>query len=364
MKNDTISIAKAIGIILMLVGHAGCPQALNSFIYQFHMPLFFFFSGYCFKDKYLNDFRSFAVKRVKGIYVPFVKYALLFLLLHNVFFRLNIYNDIYGYNGGVSSLYSLSDIVKRVIKITTSMSYEEQLLGGYWFLRVLFYTSFIGYGFFKCLRNGKMQFLGVILLYAITILFTFSDSLSSFWQTISLSCLAAIFFVVGKKLSECKLPQQGWLTLICLCATFALSRINPVGMTTRDPMSITLYVMGALLGVLMVRNFSIYMQKSCWLKKAMVYIGDHTLPILTWHFLSFKLVSLIIIKVYNLPIENLAHFPVIQEYSSRGWWIGYTLVGLVVSFVMIVLSESISEKVESVRQRFQQGGMKGVSRAG
>ena len=353
MKNDTISIAKAIGIMLMLVGHAGCPQALNSFIYQFHMPLFFFFSGYCFKDKYLSDFRSFAEKRIKGVYVPFVKYALLFLVLHNVFFHLNIYNGLYGYNGGVSSLYNWHDIIKRVVKITTSMSYEEQLLGGYWFLRVLFYTSFMGYAFFRFLRNEKSQIIGLILVFLSVLLFSFPESLSSFWQTISLSCLAAVFFIVGKKLSAYKLPTKVWFTMACLGGVLFFSRINPVGMTTREPISLTLYIPGALLGILMTKNLSGYALRVSWLSRFLVYIGNNTLPILTWHFLCFKLVSLLIIKVQGLPIDALAYFPVIPELADSGWWVVYAIVGLIGSLGMATLLNYISEKVLQFVGKFQ-----------
>ena len=328
----------------MLIGHAGCPKTLHDFIYQFHMPLFFFFSGYCFKDRYLHDFRTFAVKRIKGIYIPFVKYALLFLFLHNIFFHLNIYNGIYGYNGGVSCLYEFDDIVKRVIKITTSMSYEEQLLGGYWFLRVLFYTSFMGYAFFKFLKKDKARIIGIILLYVITILFTFSDSLSSFWNTISLSCLASLFFIAGKKFSACPPPTQWWFTLICFGGAFTLSIINPVGMGTREPIPLTLYLFGALSGILMTQNASAYIQRVPQLNKFLVYIGNNTLPILTWHFLCFKLVSLLIIKIHDLPIEMLAHFPVIPEYAPQGWWIGYTIVGLGISLGINALFRSIGRR--------------------
>ena len=44
-KNNFISIAKAIGIILMVAGHSGCPAIMNSFLYLFHMPLFFIIAG-------------------------------------------------------------------------------------------------------------------------------------------------------------------------------------------------------------------------------------------------------------------------------------------------------------------------------
>ena len=54
-RNNFISIAKAIGIILMVVGHSGCPAIINSFLYIFHMPLFFILSGFFYKSKNLKD---------------------------------------------------------------------------------------------------------------------------------------------------------------------------------------------------------------------------------------------------------------------------------------------------------------------
>ena len=51
---ESVTIAKAIGIILMVVGHSGLGGYPIRFIYLFHMPLFFFLSGYCFKESYLE----------------------------------------------------------------------------------------------------------------------------------------------------------------------------------------------------------------------------------------------------------------------------------------------------------------------
>lgn len=56
------------------------------------------------------------------------------------------------------------------------------------------------------------------------------------------------------------------------------------------------------------------------------YIGQHTLEILTWHFLLFKAVSFVIVLLNDLPIEQIAYFPTIQEYSKHGWWLVYTIV--------------------------------------
>ena len=65
--------------------------------------------------------------------------------------------------------------------------------------------------------------------------------------------------------------------------------------------------------------------------KALDFIGKNTLTVLTWHFLAFKLVSLLVIGVYGLPIERLAEFPVITEYSQQGWWLAYFIVAMVVT---------------------------------
>ena len=54
-RNTSISIAKGIAIILMVVGHAECPGALMSLIYLFHMPLFFITAGYFFTRAHADE---------------------------------------------------------------------------------------------------------------------------------------------------------------------------------------------------------------------------------------------------------------------------------------------------------------------
>ena len=45
LKNQNyITIAKALGIIFMVIGHSHINEYVRSFVYLFHMPLFFFCS--------------------------------------------------------------------------------------------------------------------------------------------------------------------------------------------------------------------------------------------------------------------------------------------------------------------------------
>ena len=153
MRDDSITIAKAIAILLMVLGHTYFSQYGNQWINMFHMPLFFFFAGFCMKDKYLQTPRVFVRKRVVGLYKPFVKWGIVFLLLHNVFFYVNIYNGEYGFRGNVSHLYDWQEYASHFVYIVTRMSDNEQLLGGYWFLKSLFVGSIIGYIVVKNIKS-------------------------------------------------------------------------------------------------------------------------------------------------------------------------------------------------------------------
>ena len=107
MRNTTISITKGIAIILMVIAHAEAPGWLCRFIFEFHMPLFFITAGFFFSLKYLNDEATFVKKRVKGLYWPFVKWAIFFLIIHNWMFDLGILNETFGNEaGGVTHPYS------------------------------------------------------------------------------------------------------------------------------------------------------------------------------------------------------------------------------------------------------------------
>ena len=95
-RNTVISICKGLAIILMVIGHAEAPDLLTRIIYTFHMPLFFITAGYFFSARNADEPWKFCARRFKGLYIPFLKWSLFFLLLHNVFFHFGILNETYG----------------------------------------------------------------------------------------------------------------------------------------------------------------------------------------------------------------------------------------------------------------------------
>lgn len=333
MRDNSVSIAKAFAIILMVLAHTWFLDIGNKWINMFHMPLFFFMAGYCFKDKYLTDFKTFASKRVIGLYKPFVKWCLIFLVFHNVFFYLNIYNGEFGFRGNVSHLYSLTDFAKRTIMIVTTMSGSEQLLGGYWFLKSLFVGSFIAYFFIKFIKNPIIR--GGYLL-SITILMSAFNLAIPFFHISSRELLAAMIFTIGYsyKSRNQKVHLSWWCVPIGLFLVTIGVCYWQASFMKFSWVEIVPFLISAIAGTLMVFKLSSFVNsKDNWLKRFLVYAGDNTLTILTWHFISFKIVSLIIIYVENLQIERLAEFPVINDYTSQGWFILYFIVGMAVPLI-------------------------------
>lgn len=347
MKDISITYLKAIGILLMVLAHTMCPFIMRQIIVMFHMPLFFFVSGYCLKTIYLNEkpFYYFILKKIKGLWWPFVKFSIIYLILHNLLFDMNIYNESYGYQGVGSIKYGLKDICGKLFGIIFYMSGNEQLLGGFWFLQALFYGSIISFIALKLIKRTELVLLILVILFII--LNTAKITVPIFHLT-ARPFLAAIFFVIGFLFKSKKIKLfNNYYIIITLFFVFIGSfywRTATV-YDYYDNKIIFLYIITAILAIwsiysLLKRiNHSLYVHNI--LRNLFIYIGDNTLIILTLHFLSFKLVSFFLIKMYDLNIERLAEFPVIEEYSNKGWWILYFIIGIIVPIIYKIILSNI-----------------------
>jgi fucose 4-O-acetylase-like acetyltransferase len=75
-----IDVARGIGIALVVFGHLNDGSFLRNWIYLFHMPLFFFLSGYLHKVK--TDYRGFFEKKFIHLMIPYFSFLLLYAPLY------------------------------------------------------------------------------------------------------------------------------------------------------------------------------------------------------------------------------------------------------------------------------------------
>lgn len=339
----------------MVIGHSGCPQVLFKIIYLFHMPLFFICSGIFYKE--MADKESaflFLKKRVRSLYLPFVKWSILFLFLHNVFMFVGIYNSVYGYEGG-SFFYSIPKIFNKLFLIIFTMHDYEELLGGFWFIRALFISSII-IAFFSVLLNKLKQYKNELLcvfFLVLTILIRRIEPDPEIWRDISMGFFGAFFYMIGflsKHYTRYWKNKYGAVSciLIVLIAYYYFKDGISMGCGYNKviPFSVS-----AVSGTFLILYISSIIEiKLTIIKRALYYVGNYTLDILALHFLSFRLISYLIVLLYGISVSHIAEHPVIKDISISFsyWWILYCLVGIILPLIINMVWDYIRNQIKRI----------------
>lgn len=347
-RNTAFSILKAIAIVLVVMGHSGVPGALNSFAYMMHVPIFFLCAGYFFKIESLATGGSYFKKRITGIYLPFLRWSIALLLLHNIWFFVGVLNETMGNGTGVLHPYNWQMFSQRLWSIVFNMSgYDEFIGGSFWFFRAFFIASV---GFWVLMR----------VLHSFTF---FSNNARRGWMAVGVSVVLIIWMLSSnlrmtgvaqggyRELTgllfmsmgflireyECRL-SAGWKVMIfyaLLLVLFTLywhSAMTP-GATFSSFLALPL---PALVGFLFWLNVAKWINRyDNGFKHILVYIGNNTIYVFAFHFLAFKLVSALKIALLGLPWEQLGAHPVIAVTSAFDpFFLLYTIVGIAVPLLV------------------------------
>lgn len=79
MKIKQIDILRGIGAILVVIGHLVPSDGnVKVYIYAFHMPLFFFLSGFLFNNK--KDFKTYLKGNLKSLILPYFLFNIIALI--------------------------------------------------------------------------------------------------------------------------------------------------------------------------------------------------------------------------------------------------------------------------------------------
>lgn len=145
---DYIDIFKGFGIILMVRGHINFGGRFDYFIHAFHMPMFFWISGYLYGDKKENELnlRQFIIKRATSLLIPYLIFGVAHYLLW-----LSLYE------------FSINPLLHLISYNTTGLP----IAGGLWFLTALFFTEIL---FFFINRYVKKAALKVMVITGLSLL--------------------------------------------------------------------------------------------------------------------------------------------------------------------------------------------------
>lgn len=338
-RDLSIDILKGIGILMVVVGHSGCPATLRTLIYMVHMPLFFMASGYFLKVERLLDVSAFFKSKVKSLYIPFVKYAIPILLLHNLLIRVGIMSTRCG-----AQYYDLVTAMQELILRVVFMEvHGEQLLGTFWFLQALFVSNILLSILFSLTNTiwGKpCARVVTVVVMALALIFSAVHYALPELHTVCLYriSLGAFFLCIGRAIRQGCMRQIP--TLLLMVVFFAIFALHPASMKEQSNIVdfLSIAVSGPC-GFLILLRLSRAIGKirgmmqgkaSRWLSQ----LGQKSLGIMTFHFLSFKIISLIIVLYYGRgDYYAIGTHPCIHIEGSC-WWPAYSVVGVYASMAI------------------------------
>jgi fucose 4-O-acetylase-like acetyltransferase len=343
---------KALGVAAIILAHSEPPAPITPIVSTFYIVIFFFVSGYFFKDAYSEDLSLLARRRLVSLYVPFLYWNLGYLALHNAFFAVNVYSSQTGYLDTVSRVYTMRDLASVAFAIVTLRG-TEQMAGALWFVASLITVTAL-FGLTRwTMRRLSPRYVEYLMAVAVALLFSAgytNQQLIAWPMFLNASLVSTVFFYFGTlyRRTESRVPVT-WPFAIVAAVVVVLGR---GGVHLGDPSPL------GPVGMLIVACAGIYLCLcvATWLEPNRVtgFIGRNSLAVVATHFLAFKLVSLVYIKAHGLPAFQLAMFPVIT--GEEWWWAAYFACGLLVPTVAVYAAGAARDIIRGrLRMTLHQG---------
>lgn len=286
---DYVDIFRSTGIILMIMGHIGFGKEFNHYIHAFHMPMFFFLTGYFYKEKKLTEIVK---SRLNTLIIPYIVIGSFHL---TVFFLINRSVDIEQIR-----IFVWDNTAKNGVAIA----------GALWFLTAMFFSEII-YNLIQKADSGMIITTFIVVI--ISVLGMVLSNCLSFRLPWALDVsMVAVGLIHAGRITKEKFPQifniSLWLSLILFAffsvtimfngyvnirhgtyGNWILFWINSVGMT------IVLWNLS--------RYICSFLNSTCpLLKNWLTGIGEHSVIYLCFNQIVIKFLNYIL-GLY-LPLES------------------------------------------------------------
>lgn len=364
MRTPSFTILKAIAIILVVIAHSAAPAYLSNFAYMVGVPAFFVLSGYFFKLDNLDNTSDFVIRRTKTLYLPFIKWGVFFLILHNLFFEIGFLSESYGNaQGGVTHPYNWTQAAQHLWSMVFNMSgYDPFMAGAFWFFRALFLANIAFIFLFKATRQlGKfktstLQVVSVIVLAFLLALWQASMGLhiTGVAQGGYRELMGIVLLGIGFLLRRAdETPDSSiWHNPIVMLAASSvvlmiLTFVYPISMAAKpgSVLSVPILTVAGTAAFIWLRGLSEFILQlpdkyTQWLQ----FTGENSLYIFVFHLLAFKVASMIKVGVYQLDWAMVGGHPVVQHELGDGFWLLYIFVGVVLPILPVWIWRKITNQ--------------------
>lgn len=330
-----LDIAKGFGIILVLYSHSCGFPIFGYSVVAFYMPLFFFVSGYVYKEGRtpIENIK----RKLKQLLIPYAGFTLL-LYAENVilgYLKHELTKEmlIMPLLGAIYSRGALfADMTGDNVYFFTLSN------GPMWFITAMAVASVIFYLLVDYFLENKKNMIAIsAVLVAITIVFSYCPILLPWSIDTSFAC--ALFMLSGAKLAsinyysdENKQRFPIWLVLLAMLVFCVVTQsARAINLSIRDYgypgiIGSLWFLSAASAGVILFLWICKYIEKYKW-TKVIIAVGKHTYSIMALHLFLVKYLN----KAYFI-----FHMTFQFDRSCIWYWVYWSVLFVFVILICII----------------------------
>lgn len=355
MRDDFWDIVKGIGIIAVVTAHA---TILAIELNWFHLPLFFFVSGFLFSAQKCLDYGKFFLHKLKTLWKPFVLYNSLFIILHNFFVYIHWISTENIVGTMIAQHISFYEVIKQIISVLFVGS-VDLMCGATWFMAP-FTVNILLFGILVKFSSGRSKYLLpflVLIFFALGIAIIKHSAGTILYTDMAMMLLpitAAGFYLKkfcvahnNAGISEIisfrnkKFVAVGAVLFVISAALFYYLEINQIFLGLSYALKdYFLYMASSFAGIF----FTLLAAKMILLvnvtRKIFAFIGKESFHIMALHFVGFKILNSIYVLADGQDYNLMAFYtlPEIPKFL-------YVIFGVGISLLLRKIFQQVSMRL-------------------
>lgn len=312
---EYIDIYRGIGILLMIMGHVTFGAYFDKFIHAFHVPIFFFISGFLFKKRTISVY-EYIRRRLQTLIIPYFFFGVIHF---------------------VSAILTHCEI--RIIWISNLLwenTVGMPVPGALWFLSAMFCADIIYYLMHKKIESIRLLSISslIIMIFGILAIKIFPYKLpfaiDAGFVGIGIFHIGYLFQIyANQKWISYIMNMHRWKIMLVVIVDAIIIFINGnINMRTSMYSNFVLFIINVIISAIVLINIAKYIEKysskckvlaviSRWLKEigreSIVYLGINQIIIamvvksfqflIIWSYVKnilILIVVLVLIKMFSL----------------------------------------------------------------
>lgn len=356
MFDNRVNVLKALAILLVVSGHLEF-SLLGMFTpYSFQLALFFFISGYLFKEKYLDEVSSFIEKRLKTLLLPYFLYSTFYLGVTAIIAKLT------------GKWWGMPLTLKNFFITPFLNGHQFDLSCPLWFVTQLFMTMITFLFLFRILRgikDNKFFHLAVFTLLGITAIPLSKIITITPVSLILIRIMFSVFFVyLGYFYKHFIEDKYDILNVKWLGAVVAIQSVlwlfnrdfdpeHGIGLSyvlvwARFDDQLIVPILTALTGIwaslFTVKVLYPYVKDN----KFVNYMGKTTYHIMANHLFVMYLITAILLKINGIPMTERLHHDIYWIYNPIQTTYLYFVLTMVITTYAGAAQQAIWKKIKAL----------------